>query len=839
MRMPRAGSPDARTRCGVGLCRAWSLGLVIVLTLTSIISTAGAWPSPSVVQLQLLSDEPPPKLPPAQIVLLVDESGSLSADGVTREKEAARTIVLGAVSQETTVSVVGFGSSDGSPGQTAAITRCPPTRVDSAQSRDTLAHCIDDVHARTRSEGLHTDQVAALRQAVGFLADSSSAAKIVFLLTDGNLDVEDSPAYGRDLGPQARDQAATDQIPGMLAELRKVGAQVWPLGFGREVSLDKLRAFETGTPCAPTAAKPEARVIDNPAVLNRAIIEAYKSAGCVGGGDLNEGVLLPGGSLDLTVNIPAIASDGSILVYKRNAGVQVEYIDPNNQTVSGTPSDGSTFEFAGQGTETETLHIVDPVPGRWTVRLRSTSSIPPLDVAATALFQGAVNAVLTVNPPQPAAGQEVEVGMQLRARRSAVTDTDLLSTFSFQLAMAGSSGVSEQRATLTDGDRDGTFTTRLRVPTNATGNLTFTGTVSGIGIGGDTRVITTTVRKQPADLQGQLRLTGTDSTIAPGGSVPGAASIDNRSGRERTLRLQLVNVGPGTVARVTPPTIKVPASGTARVPFSVEFGTNTLIGGNQAQLQAVDDSDPPSVVAQQLIARDVAPPPTFFVRWLWLWIALASLAVLALLWIVIRLRAAQKARTVGGLRVELLRGGIPLHELKPLNANANVFRFVIHDDGFIAPQLHHADPSDASAHELRRSGGELTLTPTYGPSPVIRPGEPRPVRSDLALVVYDDRARSASRANRAAGGAAVPATATTWDVFGGVGGATQPVPGFAEGSAGGDAMPRPETDQRNSGVPHVPPSDTWASPDHSPQSKNPDHAGYGRWEDPHDPWSNQ
>ncbi len=816
----------------------------MILALASVITTVAGGPSPSVVGLRLLADEPP-RLPPVQIVLLVDESGSLRADGVAREKEAARTIALGAVAPDTTVSVVGFGSSDGSPGQTAAITRCPPTKVDSAQSRDTLARCIDGVHARQPSEGSHTDHVAALRQALGFLSDGSQAAKIVFLLTDGNLDVQDSPAYGRDLGPMARDQAARDKIPGVLEDLRRLGAQVWPLGFGREVSLDRLQAFESGTPCTPKAAKPAARVIENLATLTAltsAIIDAYKSAGCVGGGAIDTKPLPKAGVVDLTVDIPAIASDSAILVYKRNPGVQVEYIDPNNKTASGTESGDSTFTFAGQGTETESLHIVDPVPGRWTVRLKSTSDIPPHEVAATVFFQGAVNAVLAAIPPQPAAGQEVEVAMQVRTRRAAITDASLLSGLSFQLSLTGSSGVTEQVASLTDDDRDGTFTARLRVPENAAGSLTFVGTVTGIGIGGDTRVLATTVRAKPADLQGQLRLTGTDSTVPPGGLVAGEASIDNKSGRERTLRLQLVNLGPGTVVSVDPQTIKVPASGTVRVPFSVEFDTGTLIGGNQALLQAVDDSDPSLVVTQQLIARDVALPPTFFMRFLWLWIVLASLAVLGVLVFLSRLRAARKSRTVAGLRVELQRGGMALHELTPLNADANVFRFVIRDDGFTAPRLQHADHADASAYEVRRAGGELTLTPAYDSSPVIRPGEARPVRSDLALVVYDDRARSANGRGRAVGVGGASSAATSWDAFNGAGGSTQPYGDPGAGSAfgspgvssafGGEVAP-PDTPQRNAVPPGGPPS--W--PDHPPQS-SPGRTGYGSWKDPHNPWRN-
>ncbi|MGH3936034.1 MAG: vWA domain-containing protein [Pseudonocardiaceae bacterium] len=782
--------------------------------------TSGLWPS--VAGLRLLADEPP-TLPSVQIVLLVDESGSLSADGVAREKEAARTIALGAVAPDTTVSVVGFGSSDGSAGQTAAITRCPPTRVDSAQSRDTLAHCIDGVHARTPSEGSHTDHVAALRQALGFLSDGTQPAKIVFLLTDGNLDVKDSPAYGRDLGPEARDQAAWDQIPGVLDELRNVGAQVWPLGFGSEVSLEKLKAFEAGVPCTPAAAKPEARVIENLTTLTAltsAIIDAYKSAGCVGGGAIDTKRLPKAGVVDLTVDIPAIASDSAILVYKRNPGIQVEYIDPNNKTASGTESGDSTFEFAGQGTETESLHIVDPVPGRWTVRLKSTSDIPQHEVAATVLFQGAVNAVLTVTPPQPAAGQEVEVAMQVRTRRSAITDAGLLSGLSFQLALTGSSGTTGQDASLIDDDRDGTFTARLRVPENATGSLTFTGTVTGIGIGGDTRVLSTTVRARPPDLQGQLRLTGTDSTVSPGGSVAGEVSIDNKSGRARTLRLQLVDPGPGTVARVSPPVIEVPASGAVKMPFSVEFGTGTLIGGNQALLQAVDDSDTSLVVAQQLIARDVVAPPTFFMRFLWLWIVLVSLAMLGLLVVLTRLQAARRSRTVAGLRLELRRGGMMLHELTPLDANANVFRFVIHDDGFTAPQLQHADHVDENAHEVRRAGSELTLGPAYGSSAVIRPGEACLLRSDLALVVHDARIRSTN------GRAAASPAPGGWDAFSGV-----------PGAFGGEVS-QPDNPQRKTVTPHAPPGGLSSSPDQPPQS-SPGQNGYGSWVDPNNPWPHQ
>ncbi|MGH3873891.1 MAG: hypothetical protein ACRDSR_20700 [Pseudonocardiaceae bacterium] len=142
--------------------------MLVVLTLLWVIVAA---PGLSSAELRLPADEPP-TLPPVQIVLLVDESGSLTADG-------------------------------GRPGEGGG----------------------PDHRPRSGGPGHH-----GLGGRVRQFRRLARAAKIVFLVTDGNLDVQDSPAYGRDLGPESRDQAARDQIPGVLAGLRKVNAQVWPLG---------------------------------------------------------------------------------------------------------------------------------------------------------------------------------------------------------------------------------------------------------------------------------------------------------------------------------------------------------------------------------------------------------------------------------------------------------------------------------------------------------------------------------------------------------------------------------------------------------------------------------
>ena len=63
-------------------------------------------------------------LPPVQVAILVDESGSLTPEDVEREKEAARTIALGVLAEGSTVSVTGFGSSNAA-GQSPVDTGLP------------------------------------------------------------------------------------------------------------------------------------------------------------------------------------------------------------------------------------------------------------------------------------------------------------------------------------------------------------------------------------------------------------------------------------------------------------------------------------------------------------------------------------------------------------------------------------------------------------------------------------------------------------------------------------------------------------------------------------------
>ncbi|MGQ0777882.1 MAG: VWA domain-containing protein [Pseudonocardiales bacterium] len=680
-----------------------------------------------------------PALDPVQIVVLVDESGSLSTDDIAREKDAARLIAQGELSPESTIAVVGFASSDG-PGQSPVDPVCPPSKLDSTQKRQFFADCIGQLRERGADEGNGTDHVAALRQALDYLDDSSvDQPKIVFLLTDGQLDVSNSPAYGRSRSAEERNEVARQQIPGVLDDLGQAGVQVWPLGYG-DVDAAQLESFAAGAAqrsCGVQTPTPRATpVIGGSADLLRAIRDAYATAHCLGPGEIPSGPLPSGGSAELSVDIPAIATDGAILVFKRDPQVTVSYLDPEGTTV---PKEGtlgiSTFEVSGENTEAESLRIVDPMPGRWTVVLNSAPSVPAQDVAATVIFKGAIRAVLSVSPPTPAAGQVVDVDIHVRARRSPITDPELLRDLAFLVTLSGS-GFPTAGVELADSDDDAVYSGQLRVPDGASGALTFTGSVSGIGVNGDEQVHNTLVAAAPPLVHGQLRLLFDDSKVTPGESVPGKVVVTNDSGQPARLRLTVADAAPGTQVTPQPAALDLAPAGSSELDFELVFAADTAVGPNQATLQLIDDAG--TVVAQQQFALNVVPVPPLWERWLWLWLLLGIAVLTALALLVARIREQRRAQAVHQVRVELYRRPEFLCYLDAPDGAPKVFRFVIVDDSFRGPRLEPPQRAEDVAFLVERSRrGDFRLTMPSGESTVLRSGDHRDIGGGLDIVVLD------------------------------------------------------------------------------------------------------
>ncbi|MGH3814485.1 MAG: VWA domain-containing protein [Pseudonocardiaceae bacterium] len=707
-----------------------SLTLVVVTMSTTVASAAGVGVQPG--------DPGQPELPPIDIVVLVDESGSLSEADVAREKEAARSIALSALSPASTIAVVGFGSSEAD-GQSAVDVVCPPTVLDTAQNLDAVTVCINKLHQRTPQEGDNTDHLAALKQARSYLDNGSRRAKIVFLLTDGELRVPNTDAYGRDAEDRnafALKQIEDEEKPRLVA----AGAQVWPLGFGK-ANLDELAKFAAGRSCDPKLPAPAAQVRD-PAQLSSSILTALSSAACVRVDPPSKDIVGKGKAVVLKVNILPIASASAIIVNKRDSRIGVTYLDPQNRNPFTDPDPESTFQFSGQGTETEALRIGDPEPGTWTVRLTSHGDVDPQEVAATLVYQSAVSAALAITPPQPTAGQDVEVDMQIRARKQGITDPAVLAGLTFTADLTAGGRTSAPVA-LTDPDEDGTFSGRLAVPPDAAGNLRITGRVSGLGIGGDERTSSARVGPGTDQLQAQILLTG-DGRIGRSGSVSGQVTVTNRSGQPRRLRLVIDQPSPGAEIAVDPAILDVPASGSAPRPFTLHFGAGTVFGPNQAALQVVDDTDPAQLVAQRLFTVDVEPPPSWPLRFWWVLVLIAVALGIGVTALLVARRSWSQRVAVRGLKVELHRDGLAISELEPVDSDAHVLRFSVYDDRITTPRLSPAPIGDAAAYALRRSGDGLLLeTPTSGPQH-IRPGEPVPdAASERTLVIRDERAPAA------------------------------------------------------------------------------------------------
>lgn len=717
----------------VGFTRWAAHGAAIALSLLALVPAAGAGagnPSPT--------QQPPPELQPVQIVVLVDESGSLSPEDVARERDAVRVIVQGEPSPESTVSVVGFASAD-APGQSPVDPVCPPTTLDTPQKRQFLAECVGELRGRAKAEGDGTDHVNALRQALSYLSapDASRQSKIIYLLTDGKLDVSNSPAYGED--PGSRNAAARQQIPGLLDELSRAGVQVWPLGFGA-ADQAQLNGFATGAAqdrCGFKTPQPTATVITGSADLLRAIGAATSAARCTSVGEPVIDQLPAGGSVDLTVDVPAIASEGTILVFKRDPRVTVGYFDPQGIAV---PTNGelgiSRFELSGQGTEAEALRIVNPMPGQWTVRLSAPPGVPTQDVGAIAIFQGAIRTAITVTPTSPPPESKVDVTMQVQGTRAAITDPAQLQGLTFVAELRGDGFAPVPPVELADGDGDGQYQGTLTVPDSATGRLEFVGSVTGIGVSGDRRPFFTRIPPGGgADVEGVLSLDGVNTDIVVGTTLSGTANVTNSTGQPRTLRIEVADPSPGTVVAVEPARLTVPASGGDVLPFTVRFDPATALGPNQARLRLVDESDG-TLVGELLFARNVVPEPTLFERLWWLWLLLAVALVGGIVAVVWWLRRRPPPPSdVRGVRVELRRHGQVVETLTARH-HGEEFRFGVHrDEGAVRAGLTTGASGDR--YRVRRGRGGPNLSGPSGEPVNLAPGGALDLGDGLELAVHD------------------------------------------------------------------------------------------------------
>ncbi|MET7755072.1 vWA domain-containing protein [Streptomyces sp. NPDC005389] len=684
---------------------------------------------------------------PLDFAVVVDQSASLADEDLARETEAAALLVQGEISEQSRAAVIGFGSSE-KRGQSPVRDLCQLTVADAA-GRERLSDCVQELGRRdTARMGPGTDFPAAVRQAVTRLTQAGTGTgantgtgtggakkpgppKVVFLLTDGKLDVADSPEYGTDR--ESRQANGAKRLVEELARARAAGVQIWPLGFGGELDRASLTAMAEGGyrgACSEIpGSTPRMRVVDTSAEIDKALQETFAAARCarIAHGTVGKP------PADLTVTIPPIATDGSLTVAKHDPKVQVTYFDPAGRKVPVRGEfDGSSFEVSGQNGPVEALRVKNPLPGSWRVHIEAPPGHGDREVAVRAIWQGRLRSAVVLDPASPRAGERVKVEVQMQTRRGVViTDPRQLADLSVAADLSGE-GFAPVTFRLADDGKapdakagDVRFTGTLTVPAGATGALELVTRMEAPGITSDRRPLHAVVAKGAPLVTAALTVDG--DTVHPGAIVRGTLDVTNNDSAPHTLRLGLADQTPGAELTVAPATVTAPPNAGTRIPFTVTVGKNTPYGTLGGQVTVVDTADDDRTLRGALLDVRVVEPPTWWELW---WKAVVGGSVLVLLagtFVGIRLLFRRRRRDLTGVTLELCQEGRPLDSLTVRRGQSpgGVFAFTV-DEPYGAPAtLRRVPGGGSSAHVLRRTGaGELLLRPRGGAQVPVRTGEP-------------------------------------------------------------------------------------------------------------------
>lgn len=722
--------------------RAQLLALAALLTVSTVLV---AGPAAATVPPQ--GNDGEPQASPAQIVIVVDESGSLSEEDLVREREAAGLIAQSEFSKESTIAVIGFGSDEGGVGPVDAV--CPPIVVAGAAERQRLSDCVGQLRKRAQGRGDDTDHAAALEQALTYFTSSISGPKIIFLLTDGVLDVGNTGRYGTGKTLQQRNDAAQEQLGGFLGRAAGERIQVWPLGFGNAdtAALDRFAKSGFQGECGANARQPSAMVVATSADVDRAIFEAYSAAACRGIGPIVPTPVSPGSTVEVPVDIPSIATDGAITVVKHDLRIGVVYVDPSNRPVpkSGT-LDGAVFEVSGENGPVEALRIVDPQPGRWKVRISSPGDVAALDVTTAVTWQGAVQALLTPSQSALSAGQPVTISMSLRTRRGPVTDAAQLAGLTFSANLTGVGNLAIPIPMADDGSGtdptagDGTYTGQVTVPTDASGTVGVEGSVQGIGISGDEPRATLQITSGPPALLTAATLPNINNTVAPGSTISGQVTVTNNSGQQRRVRLLIQQAADSTVTVPESNAVhEVAASGNTVFPAVLAYADAVPEGPSSGILQIVDDADPTMVYGSFPFTVRVQIPPPWLLYGLIVAVVLAAVAAAVLFFL------RRQGQDLGGARVQIRAGDIeqPLPAVQP---GVRVLRFLATPNPAGPPDVQLVpDGRNEPCYRLSKSGSTLRLRPPAGAPVPLQYDVWKPLTDGLSIIVRapidDERSR--------------------------------------------------------------------------------------------------
>ncbi|MEU5304200.1 VWA domain-containing protein [Streptomyces noursei] len=667
--------------------------------------------------------------------IAVDESASLAPEDMAAEKAAAERIALGDVSPSSHVTVFGFADAESSD-QRAVDPVCPRTVLDAA-GRQSVGGCVGKLRSRKKSEGTGTDFPSAIRQGVHELGAGSgpSVPRVLFLLTDGKLDVSDSPQYG---DPAHRRAEGERQLELALKEAADQHVQIWPLGFGPEpdkTQLDRMAAggYQKGCVELPSAL-PRAGKVSGAKDVGPMLEQIFAAAHCL---RYAQGTSeRPPATLE--IGISPLATVGSIVVDKSDPEVTVTYLDPSGHQVptSGTYQK-SRFELAGAGHAVEALKITDPVPGVWKVKVEAPEGHRSLPVSVSVLWHGELRGAITMDPPSPQAGQKATVTMRLQTREGyEIKDPRDYAGLQVRGELTGD-GFAPLPVHLADdgkgSDRDaadGSFTGTVQIPRSANGALKVSGTLTASGLTADTRSESGQIA--PGELPVTTALTLPAADTHPGSTVTGTLAVHNTSSTRHTLRLSVTDLQPGMLS-VAPAEIEVKPgeSGTRKV--TVEIGPEGAFGGRLhgdglrlgGTVTVTDATDGNRALVRSPLSVRLTPEPGVWDTYWWAFLSAAVLIALAIVAASALLRQRRMRRDPFGLVLQLVsEEGDVLNDHLAGHGHKQWYEFAVvepHRSPRIERRSHGPyaiQRSPEGGAVLRTRGGGRTRLPAHGSVPL-------------------------------------------------------------------------------------------------------------------------
>jgi hypothetical protein len=720
--------------------------------LTTAAQAAAAPPGPSGT-----GPAAPTQLKPIQAVILADESGSESPTDIGYEQAAAISLFNGELSPRSEFSVLGFGSSNG-PGETAVDIYCPFITVDNAIDRARLTSCASQIKARTHAQGWDTDHEAALEQAVYQLTRPGPAGmtKIIFLMTDGVLDVSNSPQYGP---PAVRNRNALLLIEHQtLPAAYRAGIQIWPLGFGSEIGQmgpagytgkQLLAMYAQGGAGASSqcpgenAATPHDTIVQSSAYLAASLLAELSKARCAAPPKVVTVPVTPMRPVKLSVTIPPIATDGMIEVDKSNPQFQVAYYGPGGQRAPAAgQQDGQTFTLVGIGQPVESMHIADPLPGNWEVVVTDPPGVRAGHVTLEAVWGGALEGTVNAVPAQPTAGSGWDIQMQVLSRSGFVTSAAALQDVTATVRIAGSFGERTTRLSLGTHPANGMFSGTVALPADAHGYVEACGRISGAGLAADRRCLSSMVL--PAT--GWKKITvivkfPTGNTVHPGGYLTGQVKISNGLAAQ-TGTLALGELGPNEQVTVSPAQVPMPV-GQSSFNFSLRFAPGTARGYAGGAIDVMDQAG--TLVGDTTIGVTVVPAPGLLSQ-IWWVLVLAVLLVLAALLAAYSWQRRPDPADVRGLVARLAWAD---GKLGPTAVRGRKGRqldlVVVMDPDRARTRIRRGNPGESNV-TVRRDGSHLLVEGKNLPLRTAETGRLVPIEGDFGIIVNDEQRHKGRRA---------------------------------------------------------------------------------------------